>query len=362
MTVLVYEFVCGGDAIGKAAPASLLNEGRAMWSAVLEDFARLPGTDVVTLPAAAPDFAAPAGVRVLHVADESGRRDAFLRSARQADYTLLIAPEIDGELQLRALRVRDAGGRLLGPSPEAIAIAADKEALCGVQGRLTAAGIPTPWSRHRAIFESARKAARSGADASAVRRALSGIEYPMPAVVKPRFGAGSQSVYLVRTQAEWNRAAAEARAEGVVGDLVFEPFVPGLAASVACLVGPAGVFPLTPATQELSLDGRFRYLGGRLPLSADLAARATALAVRAVGLVPGLAGWVGVDLVLGDTAAGDAVIEINPRLTTSYVGLRALYPVNLAEAMLTVVGGGRFDVPPPTGVVRFHPDGRVERI
>ena len=49
----------------------------------------------------------------------------------------------------------------------------------------------------------------------------------------------------------------------------------------------------------------------------------------------------GVDLVLGrdPTGAEDFVIEVNPRLTTSYVGLRAAAKTNLAEAMLRVAEG-----------------------
>ena len=52
-------------------------------------------------------------------------------------------------------------------------------------------------------------------------------------------------------------------------------------------------------------------------------------------------GYLGVDLVLGEAADGsdDVVIEINPRLTTSYVGLRALARENLAAAMLDVASG-----------------------
>ena len=37
------------------------------------------------------------------------------------------------------------------------------------------------------------------------------------------------------------------------------------------------------------------------------------------------------------SVSGDRVIEINPRLTTSYVGLRALARFNLAEALLAVI-------------------------
>ena len=134
--------------------------------------------------------------------------------------------------------------------------------------------------------------------------------------------------------------------------------VPGEAASVAFLIGPGRRLALPPVSQRLTDDGRFHYRGGRLPLAADSAERATILAARAVDAVEGLRGYVGVDLVLGATAAGDAVMEINPRMTTSYVGLRALSRFNLAGALLAVAEGR----PPPawdwgTEPVCFTADG-----
>jgi predicted ATP-grasp superfamily ATP-dependent carboligase len=67
--------------------------------------------------------------------------------------------------------------------------------------------------------------------------------------------------------------------------------------------------------------------------------------------VPGLSGYFGVDLVLGESADGsqDRVIEINPRLTTSYLGLRRLARFNLAQALLRLAQGERV-----TGL-RWHP-------
>ena len=75
-------------------------------------------------------------------------------------------------------------------------------------------------------------------------------------------------------------------------------------------------------------------------------------------------GYVGVDIVLGDAPDGSAdwVIEINPRLTTSYVGLRALARGNLAGVLLAVVQ--REALPElgwHEGTVAWSADGAVTR-
>jgi predicted ATP-grasp superfamily ATP-dependent carboligase len=75
-----------------------------------------------------------------------------------------------------------------------------------------------------------------------------------------------------------------------------------------------------------------------LPLAAPLAARARQLALAAVEAMPPTIGYVGIDLVLGADADGsqDYILEVNPRLTTSYVGLRVACRQNLAAAMLDI--------------------------
>jgi predicted ATP-grasp superfamily ATP-dependent carboligase len=146
--------------------------------------------------------------------------------------------------------------------------------------------------------------------------------------------------------------------------MIVQRFVAGQPISVAFLIGPKQQLAMPAASQVLSADGRFHYLGGCIPLPEKLRARARRLACQAIESVPGLHGYVGVDLVLGSSPDGseDWVIEINPRLTTSYIGLRALAEFNLAEAMLSIASGK--EVEPlkwRQGTVHFHSDGRVFR-
>ncbi|HZZ78667.1 MAG TPA: ATP-grasp domain-containing protein [Gemmataceae bacterium] len=131
-------------------------------------------------------------------------------------------------------------------------------------------------------------------------------------------------------------------------DLILQAFVVGQSASVSLLIGAHQTIPLLPARQTLSQDDRLQYLGGALPLPAPLAERATALALQAVADIADLRGYVGVDLVLGDD--GDFTIEINPRLTTSYLGLRQVCRANLAELMLRCARDESIE--PPTWEMR----------
>ena len=75
--------------------------------------------------------------------------------------------------------------------------------------------------------------------------------------------------------------------------------------------------------------------------------------------MPPARGYVGVDLVLGASAHGedDAVIEINPRVTTSYVGLRQAVNENLAQALLEGAEGRASEVTLRNSMIEFAADG-----
>lgn len=310
-----------------------------MLTAVATDFVEaLPDGAVLTLlDASCP---APAGVRVRRCTGPDEEAKLFRRLVREADYTLVIAPEFDDLLWTRCCWVAEAGGRLLGPTLEAVRLSGDKLEL---SRHLRRQGIATP------------QCLPGPAPAPA-----------FPLVWKPRCGAGSLATFLVRDAAELAACPARAAAEGFAGEAVVQPCVPGLAASAAFLRGPGGQLALRAGVQLLSPDGRFHYLGGQLPLQAPLEQRALALAARAVAAVPGLAGYIGVDLVLGAAADGseDWVIEINPRLTTSYLGQRALCMGNLMTALLTLFRPAN-PAPLPVlswrrGQVSFRTDGMVQ--
>jgi biotin carboxylase len=77
------------------------------------------------------------------------------------------------------------------------------------------------------------------------------------------------------------------------------------------------------------------YEGGIVPFHHPQEGEAFKAAQSTVKCFKGLRGYVGVDLVL--TSSGPVIIEVNPRLTTSYVGLSKVLSFNLASAILNSV-------------------------
>lgn len=265
-------------------------------------------------------------------------RARFLDCASSADWTIVIAPEFHGLLATRAGWVVEASGKLLGPSPEFIALAANKHRSAAV---LAAAGVPVPpgWPLADLLGDST----------AATRRRLA---VRFPAVLKPADGCGSESICRVDS---WDEIATFAPQ---VRDPRLETFEPGMAASIAVLSrAGTGCRPLPACRQRLSNDGRFQYLGGETPLPAPFAVRAERLAHAACRAFPPTIGYWGLDLVLGDSPGeGDYVIEVNPRLTTSYLGLRKLAgDGNLVAAMIRLAAGEEDELSFHTQPVQFTP-------
>ncbi len=308
MRVFVFEYLSSGMA-GHSTPLSSLDaEGGAMLLALLSDFGSLSGVETTTLldPRWRERTARWSANVEAHVPPSGLQQGIYDTLAAEADYSLVIAPEFEGILARLAGRVEAVGGRLLGPSPSAIRCSADK---AWMLSRWLEAKVPIP---------------------------TASSEYPL--VYKPRFGAGSQATFLVHNDGEMAQAERRRVEEDWHGEMLRQPYVRGLPASVAFLAGSARWYALPAVEQRLSSEGRFHYLGGRLPLPPRLDRRARVLAERAARAVEGWFGWFGVDLILGANEDGseDVAIEINPRLTTSYLGLRRLARFNLAEAMLAI--------------------------
>src|SRR5262249_14767159 len=152
------------------------------------------------------------------------------------------------------------------------------------------------------------------------------VDFTYPAVLKPIDGAGSQATYLIR-----DPEACPEEARGLPVGLL-QPLVAGTAMSASFLVGRDGRARLIAAGRpHMKIqEDRFVYCGGMLPVltrGVDDGPR------RAAESIPGLYGFIGVDYLWDDVGRCATVLEVNPRPTTSYVGLaKWLSPGTLARA------------------------------
>ncbi len=337
MHIFLYEWITGGGLVEEPSPlpGSLLIEGQAMLAALASDFAAIPGARVTVLRDARLDSLSLHRWQAIDVHSREHHLEEFSRLSAEADHTLVIAPEFDAILTASIGLARRSGAKLVAATDDFITIASNKQLTAE---RLAAAGVPVP------------EAILLEADLEKLP-----MDFEYPGVLKPLDGAGSQHTFLVTSRFDepppypWPRR--------------LERFAPGIASSVAFLCGPEHRVPLAACRQHLTDDGRFGYLGGSLLWETEFAERATTLAERALTALPQALGYVGVDLVLGEAEDGsqDVVIEINPRLTTSYVGLRAMTHDNLAAAMLENAAGRKVVPHFRLDPLEFSANGAVRR-
>jgi predicted ATP-grasp superfamily ATP-dependent carboligase len=288
--VFVSEYITSGAWADRPLVGSLATEGQAMLVALAEDLADDPGIEVVTTWDSRLGEFPVTGTRAFEVETTLEADERFHQLAGSADRTLVIAPEIDGLLENRSLQVSVAGGTWVGCPADTIALCSDKLA--------TAQHL----RQHRLNVVDTRTAQVPRPDSERV-------------VWKPRDGAGSLGI-----------STASRTDPPPHPDSIVQPLVQGRHVSVAVICGDQQAFSLPVAEQHLSSDGRFSYQGGKVPcfpLDSPQSQAIRHLAREACRSLGHARGWMGVDLVLLEDNT-PVIMEINPRLTTSFLGYRQL--------------------------------------
>ena len=124
---------------------------------------------------------------------------------------------------------------------------------------------------------------------------------------------------------------------------VLQPYTPGEALSLSVLACDGRALLLSVNRQRIAVhEGSFLYQGSVVNALPDTGGRFQRLAQSIVAAIPGLWGYFGVDLILSDS--GPVVVDVNPRLTTSYAGLRPALGINPAGMVLSALSGNEFGV------------------
>lgn len=317
-TVLVFEFFSGGGCPEGELPGGLATEALGMLWAVLQDFHRWGAVRTITALDSRFEQKIPGLPQKTLPADEVVRaligehEEVYLSLLKRCDAVLVIAPETDGILSRLTEQAETEGVPLLGSSASAAATAGNK-AICSRLFDL--ANLPTPNTRTASFFTAPQVARQMGC----------------PLVIKPLDGMGSEGVYQLDDLSDMPEILRLVRQATSQEQILLQSLASGIPASVSLLAAEGRCLPLSLNLQLIEAGSPFKYLGSQVPFHHPSGDRAMELACAAVGLIPGLNGYVGVDMVLADDLI--QLIEINPRLTTSYIGLRQVAQANLAQAI-----------------------------
>lgn len=310
MRIFVFEYATGGGLTEKPMIEELAREGDMMLRALLTDLLNVPGVEVYTTrDSRLPDLEYEVNVRT--VSNRAELLRAWSAEVIEADAVWPIAPETDGILEFLSAWVELAGRVLLNSRPMAVNLAASK------------------WATARRLEE-------HGLPVVGTWRAQSKLPPGDGCwVLKPDQGVGCVGTRLIRGQ--------QALVQAVAGlncfeEWIVQPYLSGQSASLSLLVGGDRVELLGCNVQRIVIENDGFLLLGCAINGLDVDRSLYGQLVRdLVSALPGLWGYVGVDLVITDH--GPIILEVNPRLTTSYVGLSRSLGENVAAMVLDLVRG-----------------------
>ena len=307
MRILILESVSG---LRRRIDPGLFPEGFAMLRTMVDEFSEA-GFDVITvLNRKLKSLAGWLDAHVLFKQDGFGE---VLRC--KPDASLIIAPEKGRELEQITAKLRKKGVDVLGAREGAIRASADKWlTYLALKGKVPQ---PKTWRKPPNI-----------------RGQI---------LTKPADGVGCEGIKLFTLSSK--------KIEG----MVFQEFLKGEHASCCLLMGKGRGIALSVNRQEIvTKGGGFEYLGGEIPLNHKSEKKCAEIALSAAKAL-NLRGYCGVDLIVGDIPY---FIELNPRVTTSFIALAQVLQANLGKLLVDVIVEGNS---PPKPKLRGHSLMRIPR-
>ena len=272
-----------------------------------------------------------------------------------AEITIVIAPEIDNLLATTVRHLREQGAIVL--ASDALFLKATSDKLLFAAAMLEA-NLPHPSTQTLTSFLQSTPTEQTGFDGVS----QGGL------VLKRRDGAGcadmkrfesdrSLSAWCLSNLKAIQHSEATQRTEDLTWrgrnwdqhgeSWIVQPWLAGSARSLAVIAGRSN-WMLGSVTQRIEYlpcktdasVSNVQYAGGFGPLNDTTIQQLELFANRVLNAIPGKpSGWIGIDFLIPDGAKDWkqwVPIEINPRLTTSYLGYRQWYGGALGDMLLGI--------------------------
>jgi len=314
-TIFVCEFITAGGFHHQDLPHALVEEGALMRDALLEDLSLLGYAIHTTVDAR---LAKPLHCHQCETVQADDDVWAIWRQAMIAcDAVWVIAPETDGYLEKMTTIAETLGKTVIGCDAASIKIFSDKFKTYALLKQFNIDTIPSyrpdAWQ----------------ADTADVW------------VLKPNDGAGCEATMLF-TNAD---LLTDCLANAVVEEThTIQPYIEGDAASISCLVKAGKAYVISCNAQLVDIESNQLQFKGCVingmqrhwPAFEDTANQIAAL-------FPTLNAYIGIDVLVRE--GNVIVVEVNPRLTTSYAALHKACSHNPAKLILDMTLEEEFTLP-----------------
>lgn len=309
MRHFVFEFITGGGLSAQEMPVRLASEGELMVTALVNDLKQLPDADILLCR----DMRLPkldADIEYCSVSQQP--QATVLQAINNADLVWLIAPETGGCLVEWSKLFMQKPAQVIISDVESLRTCSSKFKTCE---QLKQHGIP--------VIQTVA------------------VGQPVPPndigwVVKPDDGAGAEGIRVFSSEQQLQSFLAEID----MADWVIQPRIEGTAMSLSMLCYDGQAVVVGCNEQEVDMSGGVIKLkavsvNAFMDKLEDLQQIGRDIAM----VMPGLRGYIGVDLVQ-TTDNNYSIVEVNPRLTTAYAGLSASLGINLAAQIIETFQSG----------------------
>lgn len=311
MKILVFEYITGGGFAQEDLPESLATEGLLMLETLIGELSVLASIELTVLL----DFRInsskfPENIKVVKVKKGQCIYELLPSLIESIDWVWPIAPEINSELEKISALVNQKKKGLLNSSLKAVTLCSDKfltyhclksQGIAVVETNELSSGFP---------------------------------EFPGKWVIKPKEGAGCIDTFFVEERVLFEKLKSQVDKKT---DYIYQTYMKGESLSLSCLFRDGIGWLLCCNRQKiLNYQGRFKLMACEVNIVTENLTLYQDLVEQVAGAIPGLWGYVGIDIIQPETGQ-PMILEINPRLTTSYAGIYQAIGMNVAETVLGLI-------------------------
>lgn len=303
MRLFVTEFITGGGIANHPLPESLKQEGQLMLQAVLNDCAKMNDVQLVTTQDKRISINID-DVEIHIVESDIDYMQQLILIAQQCDATWVIAPESENILETIITQLTNEKVTLINCDSQSIHVVADKLACAEYLIEHNINTVRNLTLEEAAVFDG-------------------------PVIIKDRYGVGCEGLM-------WH-GSGELALKHVedFSQYVVQPYVEGEHLSVSISFSNQHAMVLSVNQQIISWHDIQPQLKSCFVNAYSATQEIQELADNVHQALPGLKGYVGVDIIKAEDDY--YVVDINPRLTSSYVGLSNVLENNPAELCINSV-------------------------